>query len=283
MYKIKNLKQCSLSQITNAWNEGFSDYTINFQLPEEKLLLMLYQNELQPSSSFVVFDDEKPVGFIFNSIKRIDGVIKAWNGGTGIAPSHRGRGISKILMEAAVQIYKENSVKLATLEVLTNNTSAIKLYEKYGYTRHKLLKAYKATLPLSTEQYVYNSSLTSKLNINVENLSFYNKEVAWESMNSNIHNKESMVVYRNENPVGYALYKRVQSKEHTQIILLQFDVCQKERNIEEIVNFGLSQITKGAHSIRTGDFISSNEYIYGELEKLGLNIVAERFLMELHL
>ncbi|MBW9234947.1 GNAT family N-acetyltransferase, partial [Leptospira santarosai] len=53
--------------------------------------------------------------------------------GTGIIPEYRGKGIGALLMKEAEHVLLENEVAISTLEALSENEPAIKLYEKCGY------------------------------------------------------------------------------------------------------------------------------------------------------
>ncbi|KGM96801.1 30S ribosomal protein S18 [Clostridium novyi A str. 4552] len=54
----------------------------------------------------------------------------------------RGNGYSNILMNKIIDICREKKVPNITLEVRENNISAIRLYEKYGFTKEGLRKNY---------------------------------------------------------------------------------------------------------------------------------------------
>ncbi|KEH98539.1 ribosomal protein S18-alanine N-acetyltransferase [Clostridium massiliodielmoense] len=59
-----------------------------------------------------------------------------------ISKDFRGNGYSHILMAKIIDICKEKKVPNITLEVRENNISAIRLYEKYGFTKEGLRKNY---------------------------------------------------------------------------------------------------------------------------------------------
>lgn len=59
-----------------------------------------------------------------------------------ILKEFRGNGYSNILMDKIINICKNKSIPNLTLEVRENNISAIKLYEKYGFTKEGFRKNY---------------------------------------------------------------------------------------------------------------------------------------------
>ncbi len=70
------------------------------------------------------------VGFIAGDVKRLEGV--AWIATVGVLPEYRGRGIgASLLRECEAQI----PVKRVRLCVRPSNDVAIRLYERFGYTR----------------------------------------------------------------------------------------------------------------------------------------------------
>lgn len=52
-----------------------------------------------------------------------------------VTETHRGRGVSAALLTAVEQIAVEHDCCRLTLEVYTDNTSARRAYQKYGFTR----------------------------------------------------------------------------------------------------------------------------------------------------
>ena len=61
-----------------------------------------------------------------------------------VAPTHRGQGVGKLLMEKMHDYAKTFGAERMLLEVRVSNASAIGLYEKYGYERYGLRENYYA-------------------------------------------------------------------------------------------------------------------------------------------
>jgi ribosomal protein S18 acetylase RimI-like enzyme len=285
MIKLKKLNDCTFSEVTHAWNEAFSNYPVNIQITEDKLAIMLGRKQLLPSLSIVAFLDNRPVGFVLNAMKELRGIKMAWNGGTGVSPHCRGRGIGKLLMEATIDEYQKESVEIATLEVIESNTNAINLYEQMGYKKTKRLKSYSSTdsLDISSLQIVDNREYRIRhgLGTDIKNIPFYNHEVAWESMYENIFNGESFTILDKKGEVvGYALFKRlINQNEEVEIVLYQCEIKQEAEDIEGICKSLLFSVFATAPYVRTGDFISSSKTVTRLFEKIGLIVTAERYLM----
>ena len=61
-----------------------------------------------------------------------------------VAPTHRGQGVGKLLMEKMHDHAKTFGAERMLLEVRVSNASAIGLYKKYGYERYGLRENYYA-------------------------------------------------------------------------------------------------------------------------------------------
>ena len=61
----------------------------------------------------------------------------------GISPSYRGRGLGSFLLQRAADGFKRSGLRRMHLEVTTDNTAAIRLYERMGFKKAKVI--YKAT------------------------------------------------------------------------------------------------------------------------------------------
>ena len=61
-----------------------------------------------------------------------------------VAPTHRGRGVGKLLLEKMHEHAKSLGAERMLLEVRVSNQNAIGLYEKYGYERYGLRENYYA-------------------------------------------------------------------------------------------------------------------------------------------
>ena len=59
-----------------------------------------------------------------------------------VDPEHRGKGFSKLLMDAALSDVIKRGAETVLLEVRASNAAAIGLYEKYGFVRNGLRKGY---------------------------------------------------------------------------------------------------------------------------------------------
>lgn len=115
------------------FNQGFKDYLVPMNLTFDAFVGRFGNEGLSAKLSIVAFDEYEPIGFVLQGMREVDGQLISWNGGTGIVPEYRGKKIGSELMREAEKVLIENEVTMATLEALTENKPAIKLYEKCGY------------------------------------------------------------------------------------------------------------------------------------------------------
>lgn len=60
----------------------------------------------------------------------------------GVCPAQRGKGIGSVLLQQAMETFKEQGGKELFLEVRASNTAAKALYEKFGFRRIGIRKGY---------------------------------------------------------------------------------------------------------------------------------------------
>ena len=112
--------------MTAAFNDAFSDYDIPAHYTTEYLTNLVTRRGYRPDLAVGAFDEGRLVGFVFNCL---DG-DEAYNSGTGVAISHRRRGIGRQLMQRSIETLP---AKRYILEVIETNTRAESLYRQLGF------------------------------------------------------------------------------------------------------------------------------------------------------
>jgi len=74
--------------------------------------------------------DRQMIGFIAGDVRRTEGV--AWIATVAVLPEHRGRGIGSALLSACEAKIPLSRIRLC---VRPSNEVAIRLYERFGYTK----------------------------------------------------------------------------------------------------------------------------------------------------
>lgn len=87
--------------------------------------------DIDPEASLVARVDGELVGLANLGLRGAD----AWIGGVGVVPAQRGMGLGEALMRALMAEAASRGVERLWLEVLVENTAAVRLYEKLDFAR----------------------------------------------------------------------------------------------------------------------------------------------------
>ncbi|MEK3853633.1 GNAT family N-acetyltransferase [Cytobacillus sp. FSL H8-0458] len=210
--KIKRLSQCTLEEALTAWNKGFEGYIVPIKMDLQAFVNRMISEDLSPEKSIVVFINGEPCGIIMNGFREINGRKIAWNGGTGIAPEFRGKGLSAALMEEVISIYRAEKAHTAVLEAIEENERAIRLYKKAGYvvTDHLLYlnkKLIRKEPNLLKESHFAIKKLYPE---QLQSLSIYDSRAAWQCQWQSAKNGEAAVLLNEDGKEeGCILYKRI--------------------------------------------------------------------------
>ncbi|WP_010283245.1 GNAT family N-acetyltransferase [Bacillus timonensis] len=288
MITIKRLSQCNLEDAVVAWNKGFEGYYFDMTMTVDLFTRRMILEGLSPSLSVIAYDKERPIGIILNGIRLINGKKISWNGGTGVDPEYRGKGVSKKLIEAVLAIYEEENVEVATLEAVKENVRAIALYEKFGYkTVDELVHLQnmdglsKDAFLLENGQYAFKKGLP----IDASKVPFYKALVPWQTQWNNARDGESILALDdNKAIVGYAIFKRLFNEEGNlqSIILLQCESEPSNNRKEDIVRnlLRMVYVPTDFHVVRTAANLSmSNKIVRDLLEKEGFKVKAKQVFM----
>ncbi|MDQ0199600.1 GNAT family N-acetyltransferase [Neobacillus ginsengisoli] len=235
---IKKLTDCTINEAVTAWNKGFEGYFVKLEMTPETFFNRLVNEGLSMNHSIIAFDQENPVGIVLNGFRIVDGKKISWNGGTGVATEHRGKGVSKLLMEEILKIYQEEEAEVATLEAIKENERAIRLYEQFGYQVVDSLVYLSGTPEIQSDSGDGILSRTIRPE-QLPALPFYNGNVAWQCQWQSVKSGEAQIYFDHDhNPLGYALFKRVWDQEGNieKVLLYQLELIQdfKEETIQAI-------------------------------------------------
>ena len=143
-YTIRSFRPADLTDMYLVFSDSFSDYPVPFKLSKEQFVRKFVQKlKIDFTLSLGAFHGDAVTGFIFSTVNYYEQKLTAYNGGTGVRPRHRGKGIVKALYDHMLPLLARREVKQCVLEVLTTNVRAIKAYENIGFVKSKYLKCYK--------------------------------------------------------------------------------------------------------------------------------------------
>ena len=126
---IRTLTPADFGAVHRAFVEAFSDYVVPLAPPPDRLLEMLTRRGWVASASSFAIENDRIVAFTLNGIEG----DRAYDSGTGVVPSHRGRGLGRQMMEASFELLRAHGCRDYTLEVIDSNTTAANLYRSLGF------------------------------------------------------------------------------------------------------------------------------------------------------
>jgi ribosomal protein S18 acetylase RimI-like enzyme len=288
--EIRRLSACSFDDAVKIWNEGFQGYFVDMRLSLNRYLSRLQREGLSPEFSLMAFSDGTPAGFLLNGIRTNPGPKVAWNGGTGVSPQFRGRGLGKALMRATVDLYKELGVQVATLEAISENKSAISLYQQFGYEVVDRLVFLNHEGELNERTFRQpNSQAYSAAQVApylVGELEFYQELAPWQGHWQSLirQSGEALVVSSADSAaVGYALYKKKRDDQEkiTEIALHQC-VAIPGADTEAIIGCALRSVYAPLElecKRSTYNFTKSNEAVITMLMEAGFTSFIEQVHM----
>ncbi len=139
---LNTLEKLSTAEITKLFNDAFADYFIKVELSSDFMQEKIDSEAIQLDKSVGVFVEGKPVAFILHALRK----NVAYNAGTGVIPEFRGQHATVKMYNYILPILKSNGVSEVRLEVIDENTQAIKSYEKVGFIKERELPCFKGKL-----------------------------------------------------------------------------------------------------------------------------------------
>nr|WP_082153605.1 GNAT family N-acetyltransferase [Bacillus sp. LL01] len=285
MYRIRRLSECTLNQALLAWNRGFEGYFFDARMDVDRFTTRIGNENISADLSIVAFDEKEPVGLLLSGYKRIGKEMVAWNGGTGVAASHRRKGIGKLLVDKACELYKEKEIHTSTLEAISENKQAILLYESKGYkvvdeVVHLTLETpgdFEDTLDYHP---VFSSSQAAQY------LSLYQHNTAWQSQWWCMKEGQLIQLLDNEGEtVAYAMFKRQYSADGTlkAIVVTHCYIKENSSDPNKVLEALFSHLFPPSatnYQCTIAFFHTSNETVYKFLTDRGFNRKVEQVWMK---
>lgn len=285
MYHIKRLSECTLNQALEAWNKGFEGYFFDATMDVDRFAAKLGQENISADLSIIAFEGETPIGLLLSGYKKIGENLVAWNGGTGVAATHRRKGIGKLLVEKACELYEEKGIHTSTLEAISKNDQAIALYESKGY------KVVDHVVHLSLETSVeFNDSLeyypvyTSAQD--AQYLSSYHYDTPWQSQWWCMKDGLTLQLMGTDGETAaYAMFKRQYSPDGTlkAIVVTHCFIDKKQKDPDKVMDALFSHLfpsTVAPYQCTVAFFQTSNKEVYNYLTDKGFVMKVEQVWMK---
>lgn len=149
--EVRSLHNTPLNTIVDCLLISFEDYFV--PMPTQ---LSYWEDRFKGARvdldlSFGCFEQEQLIGFIINGIDDHQGKLTAFNTGTGVIPSHRGKKVVDHIYDFALPVLQKAGVQKCALEVVQANDRAIRVYERIGFHITKKFLCFKGQLPPANE------------------------------------------------------------------------------------------------------------------------------------
>lgn len=136
MIIYKKCSEVDIDLVFKAFNNGFEDYIIKIQMPQEFFVKRFFGPEGNSLDlSFIALDEDKPVGVVLGGVKNYEGIKTMRCGALAIQQEYRGLGISQKLMELHKEEAIKQDCKQLFLEVIVGNDRAINFYKRLNYEK----------------------------------------------------------------------------------------------------------------------------------------------------
>lgn len=294
--QFKSIADCTINEITELWNIGFSESFVDTKITSLQMLDKLGQQCIHPTLSVAAYLENIPAGFVLIGWREIDGRKMAWNGGTGVHPSFRGKGLGRRLLHEAIRGVKQMGAHSLSLETRTrpDNGRAVRAYESNGFVKRDILQMMRlagdfTSLPFCREQkhsYIYVKGQPEV----VRWLPFHTyDQTSWTTQWFSISNGQSLIAYDvTGKAAGFALYKESYNNDGTRnsIHLIQCEADPTCADVSGVIRSLLIEVfrpmeqnvERSTHYIRT-----SNVEAKQALAEAGFEVSNEEYWMTLPL
>src|SRR4051794_17861739 len=134
--ELRRSSEFSLSQLAAIFTAAYEGYVVPFVVDEASLAYMVDAFDLDLTRSFVAVEAGRPIGLANLGLRG----ERAWLGGVGVVPPHRGAGIGELLTRNLLDGARAAGAREMALEVIVENVPAITLYGKLGFARTRELE-----------------------------------------------------------------------------------------------------------------------------------------------
>lgn len=271
--KTKKLSTTSFDALVDCFLLSFENYFVKMPTDRNYYKERWKASKVDFNLSYGMFHDEKLVGFILHAIDKRNGVLTAYNAGTGVIPKYRGKRIVKSIYEYALNELRQNGIEKSVLEVITENERAIRAYKGIGFEICKTYKCYAG-------------------NIKIENPSLFElKEIALQSIDwKKLPNQEFCSWdFQKETILGgnYTFYQVLNDEEPESFFIInpkkqlaQLDLLNNENKGWKRLFSAIKQVSDKARIINVDDRLKDK---IESLALFGLENTVDQYEMELRI
>ena len=149
---VKKLENIEFDIIVDCFLRSFENYYVNVPTDKNYYKRRWEMAKVDYALSYGMFDGENLVGFIIHAIDDRNGKRIAFNTGTGVLPEYRGKRIVKSIYDFALPDLRINGIEKCALEVILENTKAIKAYQRIGFEMCKTFNCFSGEIQLDSNE-----------------------------------------------------------------------------------------------------------------------------------
>ncbi|MES2747843.1 MAG: GNAT family N-acetyltransferase [Bacteroidota bacterium] len=276
---IHSLSQILIGDLVTVFNKAFEGYFLPIQLNEQQLSDKIKSENIQLEYSVGVTIEGQLVAFILTGVDFNQQQTISYNAGTGVIPEFRGLHLTEKMYAYLLPILEKQNISKHQLEVITQNTKALRIYEQIGYTITKTVSCFKGNVIPPSKETVYDFV---KLDAITDTLlpSFWNHNPTYQNTLSSINrNKaihETIGAFDSEELIAYIIYVKNSGR------IRQFGVHPNYRNN----GIGHRLFYEAQKANPTADVVLINSdnadfKTHSFLKKIGLDVFIEQFEMSL--
>ncbi|MEL6638823.1 MAG: GNAT family N-acetyltransferase [Bacteroidota bacterium] len=222
--KIRSLEQTPLADVVEALLVAFADYFVKFPTEISYWEKRFRLSRVRWDLSYGHFVADRLVSFIINGVDERGGQRIAFNTGTGVYPDYRGRALVDQLYERAFSHFRAAGITHCQLEVIQENTRAIAVYQRIGFSIDRGLCLWKGALRRS--EWKGRVEATDFAWVRAQNAAL-ERYCAWDNTNAAVDQLgEEVSSFRvwdqSGQPLGYFLAKAREER----CLLVQFEAWE---------------------------------------------------------
>lgn len=225
--EFNTLSHTAIDELLEVFNYSFSDYVVPFHLTKEVLISKIAAEKLDMSLSVGAFENGKLVSFILQSEKLENGKKIIYNGGTGVIPESRGKGLVRKMYDFIIPVLKERNADTLLLEVIEGNKNAIRAYENLGFNIVRRLLCFNGNIQQRNDTAEVSVQDMKEFPWKLMQ-SFWDIEPSWQGsvfvLEPMPENYVTLGAYHGDTLVGYIIYGPASKK------VYQFAVDKNYRN-----------------------------------------------------
>lgn len=277
--EFKTLANITIDELLSVFNHSFSDYVIPFHLTKEMLVAKIAAEKLDMNISAGAFENGKLAGFILQAEKVENGEKVIYNGGTGVVPESRGKGLVRKMYDFIIPVLKERNANTLLLEVIEGNQPAIRAYENLDFTIVRRLLCFNGNIKhgKGNAEIFIKDLKTFQWDVL---RSFWDIEPSWQGsvfvLEPMPENYITLGAYKGENLIGYIIYGTASRK----IYQIAVDKNYRNQGVGTTL-FNAILESNGGETVILNNVDDSSEEISKFLsKKIGLNNWLSQFEMK---